>query len=744
MGSPMPSPGNSPTSGRAIALQWSLNQTANSMVQLSIGLLKAITSDNVPALAAITAHNFGETLAVCQETQTKMEREAKKSHPTYTVKFLQSTIGYAKDDCAYELASSSGGLRFLGLAATVVCTRDLFNAARALSAMITTSAAGNQLSPTVVQIQELLRAIEYKVNRAGFADLILGWEAFLADHALIPYGLRAHAALCTDHPSIDVLEKLVSAFRNLMRIGTASSVVITAGSCCPWIIAFTKWCLGTPPHVLLLDGTRLLDQPESKVTILVSLSNIPSQSLFENIHQGPHRDNDIRIEIYHELDDPKDIWSMPSQRERWSGMVTLDTFGQRTLREFFVSRDNAVMQAIPYCLGSVARDFRIDRSPKTDTNRISIFPNINHLYAILARFLNIEYDPGVESKQFSECTAILELPIVGQHLRHLAEICGCSFCLGTPLVQPNDCKVLRFHDLLSRLTADILALSLFDTVGTVDPMLFYLGRLISLEATAKDPFVVSVKRILFKQKLQIKCSAKDILHYALSLAGHDVRTHLASGLWVASEARGQVLYPMLLDTLFLDRQGVLQLGGGSGKLQHKGQTWPLVLGQPEKSWRNMFTPRQHRDNPVDRLCNLFGSEKVHWAVTEGDKHLVMLCGTTTSPKTFNPFTIVDTASRSLYVASCQHRDKTMETVSPVPHAYFVTPTFVEDKPLEPGSAIARIQAGRPVGVIPSFDSNPLRLFALAGGVSAAIRGPSACLQCAIDTCHGVGLSYCVL
>ena len=80
-----------------------------------------------------------------------------------------------------------------------------------------------------------------------------------------------------------------------------------------------------------------------------------------------------------------------------------------------------------------------------------------------------------------------------------------------------------------------------------------------------------------------------------------------------------MLYPMLLDSLLLDCQGVLQLGGGSGKLQHKDQTWPLVLGQPDNTWRNIFTPRQHGAYPVDRICNLFGSEKVHWAVTEGDK-----------------------------------------------------------------------------------------------------------------------------
>ena len=52
--------------------------------------------------------------------------------------------------------------------------------------------------------------------------------------------------------------------------------------------------------------------------------------------------------------------------------------------------------------------------------------------------------------------------------------------------------------------------------------------------------------------------------------------------------------------------------------------------------------------------------------------------------------------------------------------------YQKTNPLEPDSAIARIQAARPIRVIPSFDSDTLRLFALAGGVAWRQRyvGPS--------------------
>jgi predicted nucleotidyltransferase len=99
-----------------------------------------------------------------------------KHKPTYVVNFLRSTIGYAKDDCAIQLASSNSGLRFLGLAATLHCTASNFIGAQALELMITSSAGQNQELPTVPQLQELLSAVEYKVNRTGFAESIIGWE----------------------------------------------------------------------------------------------------------------------------------------------------------------------------------------------------------------------------------------------------------------------------------------------------------------------------------------------------------------------------------------------------------------------------------------------------------------------------------------------------------------------------------------------------------------------------------------
>jgi hypothetical protein len=112
----------------AVTLQWSLNETAGSTLSLAKGVLKAATTDDVQPIAILAAEAFGATLAMCQETQMKVEIAAKQSHTRF-VRFLKSSIGYSKDDCAYHLASSSAGVRFLGLAAALLCMDNPFVAA---------------------------------------------------------------------------------------------------------------------------------------------------------------------------------------------------------------------------------------------------------------------------------------------------------------------------------------------------------------------------------------------------------------------------------------------------------------------------------------------------------------------------------------------------------------------------------------------------------------------------------------
>src|SRR6202044_3762067 len=105
---------------------------------------------------------------------------------SYVVEFSKSSIGYAKDDCAIRLCSSSTGVRFLALAAALLCTAVTFTVSQALEPMIISSAGRGQILPTTTQLRDLLAALEHKLNRTGLAQNVLGWETFLTGHPELP------------------------------------------------------------------------------------------------------------------------------------------------------------------------------------------------------------------------------------------------------------------------------------------------------------------------------------------------------------------------------------------------------------------------------------------------------------------------------------------------------------------------------------------------------------------------------
>jgi hypothetical protein len=72
-------------------------------------ILKATTSDNIQPLARLVAEAFGNTLVICPQAQLLVEKRASKRHKSHVLKFLQAQIGYAADDSALHLSSTSAG-----------------------------------------------------------------------------------------------------------------------------------------------------------------------------------------------------------------------------------------------------------------------------------------------------------------------------------------------------------------------------------------------------------------------------------------------------------------------------------------------------------------------------------------------------------------------------------------------------------------------------------------------------------
>ncbi|KAF1352056.1 hypothetical protein BDV97DRAFT_397107 [Delphinella strobiligena] len=291
--------------GGLIAAQWGLNETCDSL----LGVVRTATSDGVPPGALVVAGYFGATLAVCDVTKMKVERVA-TNHGYQTIKFLKSKIGYAKGDSADHLASSDGGVRFLSLACALLCMSDSFSAASALHAMVLESApsslVNDQMMPTLKQLQQLLAALEHKLTRADFARDVSGWQ----------FGQHQQWPLVNDgmHPSQELIKAMVQSFRAVDRLGTGGIVEIRAYTGIPWIISFTKWCLGVPLSVTTGDGTIILD---------------PGMSCMVHLYINPHRFVQEEVKILQKIERPDVLWSghQTTGSRPWSGMVSVEVYG---------------------------------------------------------------------------------------------------------------------------------------------------------------------------------------------------------------------------------------------------------------------------------------------------------------------------------------------------------------------------------------------------------------------------------
>lgn len=121
---------------------------------------------------------------------------------------------------------------------------------------------------------------------------------------------------CSDcYPKPDGIATLVDSFRELSRIGEATAVTIRAGSCTPWVMAFTRWCLGIPPSLSLEDGTILLDQSDSRVSVLTNMEN------------GA---NTFDVTLHKAIDSPGELLQSEMSRNRFTGMVSIKRLGQWT------------------------------------------------------------------------------------------------------------------------------------------------------------------------------------------------------------------------------------------------------------------------------------------------------------------------------------------------------------------------------------------------------------------------------
>ncbi|KAG4412571.1 hypothetical protein IFR04_014292 [Cadophora malorum] len=294
----------------AFALQWSLDNTTSSGLSLSRGLIAAATSDNVEPLAVVACEKFGATLSICRDSCAKTERLVEPQKPV--IRFLGAYIGYSANDCATQLVKSVAGVQFLALAGPLVSSIELMTGANALEVLLERSAGDK------TQSQDSTNSKTFWKNATRVPD--------------------AHA-----------IAELVLGLSKLKVLGPSSRLEIKAGHEIPWVVAFTRWFLGTCPSITFECGEILLrSSSEFRVTIIaLEGHNMPLEITFPT-----------------DLGRPSDLIDGNVSDNRWSGMVSVKAYGQFLRDEFDMSSEDDIRRLeifLPYALTSVNIRVNISR-----------------------------------------------------------------------------------------------------------------------------------------------------------------------------------------------------------------------------------------------------------------------------------------------------------------------------------------------------------------------------------------------
>ena len=715
-------------------LTWSLDSTAGTTISVFKDVMRAATSDNVQPLALMTCEKFGATLAMCPETNKKMEDLIIKVSGPKHVRFMKAQIGYSANDSATQLSRSLAGIQFLGLAAALTSSTEIFRGANALSVMLMDSASDKTLLPTVRQLKDLLGVMEHRLIRSGFADIWVGYQILLSsslsassDRDLLKQPDRL--APFEYIPDNYGFCKLVEAFRQLNRLGDATTITVRTTSCAPWVMAFTRWCLGLPPSIYLPSGKALLAQPASRIALFTA--NSANDSTFE-------------ITVHRSVDSPAELLRLQGPIQRTMGMVTVECLGQKLCHEMGGRGSmtyKAICEVLPYALKQSCELLQIldsgDRASAKEQfakfrakdqfakHRAQPFPEDCAISSVLTRVLNSEYQQYLQ--RLDDGQLIPDLPLVRQCMQNLATSCRCNDCQSIRDYGASERKKDEFLFSIADHVAIILLISLFESsesllVSRDRHWLSYSGK----------AFRVAIHRII-KSGEPAACTASQILDWARALVQHkgvpdDLRC-------VVSCCKGQAVYPRVFETREICQPGYLVLYWAPGLLYFDGEVYDMVIDQYYSGVSKVVLNEEMiiklgRTRPVTEPLNLFPNRRIEWKVLRHDGYLAIYLDC--EKYVGSPSCILLNLADALVVL-CPH-DRASPLHEPDSCSRYINPFPVS----EYNSSIE--DRTRQINVIAVDGSTDLRMFALSdpnGNLFVVIRN-NACLQCCLDLCREAG------
>ncbi|KFY91246.1 hypothetical protein V500_04775 [Pseudogymnoascus sp. VKM F-4518 (FW-2643)] len=761
-------------STQPIQVQWSLNETSQSVFSVARGVLAAATSDNVQPLAILACEKFGGTIAISSRTASKVEKIIALSPEPAPVKFLKGLVGFFPNDCASQLSHTHSGIRFLGLAAAIVTTVGPFNGAKALDAMLRDSATDLALLPTVRHLNDLLESLEARSYRCGFAESVVGWEIVLRREILPSISseeLRQNLSQNSLRaPSSETIACLVAAFRQAARIGSSTVIGITikVSKAAPWILAFSQWCLEIPPS-LYVDGiaAAVRQEPQSQVKVIVT-----------NNSSKP-----LEVIIHHQLEDITQLLGPPSQHFS-SGMVTIDSYYPWLFQQLGFEGDamfrllrQALEHAIPQVLlgmrsgkfthlgqSTTAKNLLGSISNSMDTCYLSPLPDTDTIALTYARALAI--NGPVTFINLRQGMLIADLPLVSRHLQSLMEKCLCDQCCEStqrharPTSNKDFCSREGFFRSLGFIIMELFVLSLFESSTPI------LVRL-SLERNGGHPPLANTVSEVIKTGESATFEDIELLDWARSMVGHVFDDEERS--LIMTSGKGQVIYPVIFDTLYVEKQGYLKLYCLPGALRYQNDTYNVV-SSPEDTKDdesdndesdNDQTDNDQTDNDetdddeimddeatypnlpsfpaVSKPLNLFKDLILSWKVTireNKELHIKLMMrskSNTSLVAETDPLFILISLRDTLLLERCPHHHSA-QLISADRFASYISPWDLVEETLGSTSH---------VGVVPVDGADDLRCFAIVYLDSLILRRGS-CLRCCLNLCRDTGVPFLVL
>ncbi|KAH7145607.1 hypothetical protein B0J13DRAFT_607239 [Dactylonectria estremocensis] len=597
---------------------------------------------------------------------------------------------------------------------------------------------------------------------------------------------KRQEGLLSGTPSPEAIAGLIDVLRQVARLGdsTVIGATIRIGGSAPWILAFVEWCLGVSASIYV-EGRRepVLEQEDAMFSVKAIISN-RNNSAMEPLEAIIHH--------HHQIEDITQLLGPVDQKplrfmvgiEGYANWLLHDLGFQRYKDSDFNTRVKVMLlevlsHAVPQILSmrcgkfgrlsqnrSSVRWVRTISDPVEDF-AVSPLPAMHTIAIACSKFLNLNKTTNFLTLREGE--TVSGLPLVLLHLQVLKDSCSCEDCCPSPSqlhVSREWCLQEAFFRSLAFLILDILAFSLLDHPtslrlftsrnrlrgdGIIDEVSAVLqsGTDEEIDDEEIDDEEIDDEEIddeeidgeeidgeeidgegIYKERIE----AIDILEWARSLVGHGDIDDEYRNLIMTSK-RGQVIYPLLLETLRVESHGYLRLCVLPGTLRCDGLVYDIV-SCPESD----TTMREHHEHPdlshfieVTEPKDLLPTFEVLWSAETQDNEeieLYLMMRDSKRPSfriKSDPLLLLSHLSDTLLLDECPH-NRQAKLSQPDRFCRYTAPWHDHYDANNSTSS---------VDVVAMASSDMLRIFALSCTNEPRVLRGNACLDCCLRACRRV-------